>query len=101
MNLDRTFARDIKKQANGDGSLEAKVTFKKQVEKTARALSTTKAAEVFNDCLKNYGQVTLSVKVKQDCRRKWAHAKKLRQLHRNNTSNGSSTNLRRSKRESL
>lgn len=31
MNLDRTFARDIKKQANGDGSLEAKVTFKNRL----------------------------------------------------------------------
>lgn len=61
MKLDRTFARDIKKQANGDGSLEAKVTFKKQVEKTARALSTTKAAEVFDDCLKNYGRVPVAI----------------------------------------
>lgn len=61
MKLDQTFAREIKKQANGDGSLEAKVTFKKQVEKTARALSNTKAAEVFDACLKKYGRVPVAI----------------------------------------
>lgn len=83
MKLDQTFARDIKKQANGDGSREAKFAFKKKVEETARALSTTKAAEVFNDCLKKYGRVPVAICVAETNHRKarrlewrsymWAH----------------------------
>lgn len=59
--LDKTFAREIEKQANGDGSREAKFTFKKKVEEVARALSTPKAAEAFNDCLKKYGRVPVAI----------------------------------------
>lgn len=65
MKLDQTFARDIEKQANGDGSREAKFAFKKKVEETARALSTTKAAEIFDDCLKKYGRVPVAICVAQ------------------------------------
>lgn len=59
--LDKTFAREIEKQANGDGSREAKFAFKKKVEETARALSTPKVLEVFNDCLKKYGRVPVAI----------------------------------------
>ena len=59
--LDQTFAKEIKKQANGDGSREAKFAFKKVVENAARALSTPKVAEVFNDCLKQYGRVPVAI----------------------------------------
>lgn len=61
MKLDRTFARDIKKQANGDGSREAKFAFKRKVEEAAKALSTTKAAEVFNECLIKFGRVPVAI----------------------------------------
>lgn len=61
MKLDSLFASEIKKQANGDGSREAKFAFKKKVVETAGALSTTKAAEIFNDCLKQYGRVPVAI----------------------------------------
>ena len=59
--LDQTFAKEIKKQANGDGSREAKFAFKKKVEEVARTLSTPKAAEVFNDCVNAYGRVPVAI----------------------------------------
>lgn len=61
MKLDPTFARDIKKQANGDGSREAKFSFKKKVEEARKALSTMKAAEVFGDCLRTFGRVPVAI----------------------------------------
>jgi hypothetical protein len=63
--LDQIFAREIKKQANGDGSREAKFAFKKKVEEVARTLSTTKAAEIFDECIKKYGRVPVSICVAQ------------------------------------
>lgn len=61
MKLDQTFAREIIKQANGDGSREAKFAFKRKVEEAAKALSTTKAAEIFDECLIKYGRVPVAI----------------------------------------
>lgn len=61
MKLDQTFAREIKKQANGNGSREERFSFVKKVKEANKMLSTTKAAEVFNDCLKTYGRVPVAI----------------------------------------
>lgn len=61
MKLDQTFVRDIRNQARGDGSREAMFAFRRKVKETAKALSTTKAAEVFRDVLKEYGRVPVAV----------------------------------------
>ena len=61
MKLDQTFARDIKKQANGDGSRDAKFAFKRKVEEVARTLSTTNVPEIFDGCLRKYGRVPVAI----------------------------------------
>lgn len=73
MKLDSLFASEIKKQANGDGSREAKFAFKKKVEETAKELSTPKAAEIFDDCLHKYGRVSVAICVAETIieRRNW------------------------------
>ena len=61
MKLDQTFARDIKREANGDGSREAKFSFKAKVQATAKALSTPTVMEGFSGCLKEYGRVPVAI----------------------------------------
>lgn len=61
MKLDRTFAREVSKISNGDGSREAKFAFKKTVEEVKRALSTPEVREKFTDCIKQYGRVPVAI----------------------------------------
>ena len=61
MKLDETFAREIKKQANGDGSREAKFAFKKKVCAACDDLSNPSVMENFNSCMSKHGRVPVSI----------------------------------------
>lgn len=61
MKLDRTFARDISKAANGDGSREARFLFLRPAKAAARELSCTQAPKKFDNVLKTYGRETVAV----------------------------------------
>ena len=61
MRLDKTFARDILKAANGDGSRDARFAFLRPAKAAAKELSCTQAPKKFNDVLKTYGRETVAV----------------------------------------
>lgn len=61
MKLDREFSREISKVANGDGSREAKFSFKATVQEVKKALSNTHAPKLFNACVKEYGRVPVAI----------------------------------------
>lgn len=61
MKLDRTLANDIKKQANGDGSRDAKFAFLKRVKAAQKALSTTQVQTVYSAALKEFGRIPVAV----------------------------------------
>ena len=61
MKLDRTFAQEIKKTANGDGSREARFAFLDQARDAARRLSTPNVRNDFNDVLREYGRATVGI----------------------------------------
>ncbi len=61
MKLDRTLANDIKKQANGDGSRDAKFAFLKRVKAAKKTLSTTQVQTAYNTALKEFGRVPVAV----------------------------------------
>lgn len=61
MKLDKTFAREISKISNGDGSREAKFAFKKTVQEVKRALSTPEVREKFTEYMKQYGRVPVAI----------------------------------------
>lgn len=60
--LDRTLARDIKKQANGDGSREAKFAFIEKVRGASKMMSTPEVQRgKFDETIKTYGRVAVAV----------------------------------------
>lgn len=63
MKLDRVLANDIKKQANGDGSREARFAFLKKVREAAKMMSTPEVVEdgKFDEAMKIYGRVVVSI----------------------------------------
>ncbi len=61
MKLDRTFVRDVRKIANGDGSREAKFAFKKKVEEAKKGLSTPDVRDKYGDCIQKYGRVPVAI----------------------------------------
>lgn len=61
MKLDREFARDITKQANGDGSREARFAFLKRVGAAKEALSTIQVGTVYNEAITEFGRVPVAV----------------------------------------
>ena len=62
MKLDDTFAREVKKTANGDGSREARFTFMKQVEAARKALSSPEVARGgYDAAIKEYGRVPVAI----------------------------------------
>lgn len=56
MKLDRTFAQEVKKAANGDGSREARFAFLNPAKEAARKLSTPNVRNDFDDILRKYGR---------------------------------------------
>lgn len=62
MKLDDTFAREVKKTANGDGSREARFSFMKQVEAARKALSSPEVARGgYDAAIKEYGRVPVAI----------------------------------------
>ena len=61
MKLDRTFAQEIKKAANGDGSREARFVFLNPAREAAKKLSTPDVMRGFNDILREYGRATVGI----------------------------------------
>lgn len=59
MKLDRTFAREVKKAANGDGSREARFAFLNPAKEAARKLSTPNVMREFDGILREYGRATV------------------------------------------
>lgn len=71
MKLDASFAREIKKTANGDRSREAKFAFLNPAKAAAREMSTTKIRENFDSVLKAYGRVVVGVCVAATVVERW------------------------------
>lgn len=62
MKLDRTLANEIKKQANGDGSREAKFTFIKKVRGASMMMSSPDVMRGrFDETIKAYGRVPVAI----------------------------------------
>ena len=61
MKLDRTFAREVKKAANGDGSREASFAFLNPAKEAARKLSTPNVMREFDGILREYGRATVGL----------------------------------------
>ena len=61
MTLDRNFARQLKAEANGDGSREAKFVFKHKVEEVRKVLSTPDVMTNFSDSFKLHGRVPVAI----------------------------------------
>ena len=61
MKLDGTFAREIEKTANGDGSREARFAFLNPARDAAKRLSTPNVRNDFDDVLWEYGRATVGL----------------------------------------
>lgn len=61
MKLDRTFAREVKKAANGDGSREARFAFLNPAREAARKMSTPEVMREFGNVLKEYGRAAVGL----------------------------------------
>ena len=62
MKLDSTLAREIRKQANGDGSREAKFAFMEKVRGASRMMSTPNVLTgKFDEAFKVYGRVPVAI----------------------------------------
>lgn len=61
MKLDRTFAREVKKAAYGDGSREARFAFLNPAKEAARKLSTPNVMREFDGILREYGRATVGL----------------------------------------
>lgn len=61
MKLDRTFVQEIRKEANGDGSREARFAFLRLASVAAQKLSTPDVMREFNNILREYGRATVGL----------------------------------------
>lgn len=62
MKLDRVFANDIRREANGDGSREAKFAFMKRVEAANKALSAPEVSDGgFDSAIKEHGRIPVAI----------------------------------------
>ena len=61
MKLDETFAREVKKAANGDGSREARLAFLYPAKEAAQKLSTPNVMNDFDDILREYGRAAVAL----------------------------------------
>lgn len=61
MKLDKVFAREVKKTANGDGSREARFAFLNPAKEAAKKLSTPSVREKFDSILREYGRVAVGL----------------------------------------
>lgn len=61
MKLDKTFANEVKKAANGNGSKEARFAFLNPAREAARKLSTPNVRNDFDNVLREYGRATVGL----------------------------------------
>ena len=61
MKIDRTFAREVKKAANGDGSREARFAFLALAKEACKKLSTPDVMREFDNILREYGRVAVGL----------------------------------------
>ena len=61
MKLDATFAREVRKAANGDGSREARLAFLKPAKEAARKMSSPDVMEEFDNIVREYGRATVGL----------------------------------------
>ena len=61
MKLDRTFVREIKKIANGNGSREARFAFLALAKEACKKLSTPDVMREFDNILREYGRVAVGL----------------------------------------
>lgn len=59
--IEKSFVRDIKTAANGDGSKEAMMEFRAKARKAVRQLSTPNIREEFYKAIKEYGRAVVGV----------------------------------------
>lgn len=84
MELDKSFAREISRIADGDGSRERKFEFLSMCRAAAKHLSTSHVFDEFNHAIKAYGRVAVAVCVAATISKRsdrlltsnvqWAHA---------------------------
>lgn len=61
MKLDKTFIRDIKKIANGDGRNNHKIAFCRTLRAVNAELSCPAVRERYNKCIEKYGRVPVAI----------------------------------------
>lgn len=61
MTLDRSFARELRTETNGDGSREAKFAFMRKVKEVREALSTPDVMTNFSDSFKLHGRAPVAI----------------------------------------
>ena len=61
MKLDRSFAREVEKASNGDGSREARFAFLNPAREAAKRLSTPNVRNDFDDVLREYGRAAVGL----------------------------------------
>lgn len=59
--IDSTFAREIKRVANGDGTREDRFSFFKTAKAACKELSSPDVLYIFNDIIKKYGRVAVGL----------------------------------------
>ena len=61
MKLDRTFIRDIKKIANGDGGADHRRAFRQTIRAANAELSSPEVRERYSECISKYGRVPVAI----------------------------------------
>lgn len=61
MKLEHTFAQEVKKISNGDGSKDAQWAFRSKLLLVQKRLSTTAVRTKFDRCIMDYGRVPVAI----------------------------------------
>lgn len=61
MKLDKTFIRDIKKIANGDGGADHRKAFRQTIKAANAELSSPTVRERYSECISKYGRVPVAI----------------------------------------
>ena len=61
MKLDKTFIRDIKKIANGDGGADHRKAFRQTIRAANAELSSPTVRERYSECISKYGRVPVAI----------------------------------------
>lgn len=61
MTLDREFVRDLRKEANGDGSRDDRFRFLEVARDACKELSTPEVKRTFSEVVKKYGRIPVAI----------------------------------------